>query len=154
MSDSQSSVYSAHRQGQEKYTYFLLTAAGAAIALAVNQTQTATIKQSQLPLALAVICWGLSFFFGCRNLLYVSAVTFSNLTLLQLQRRTHPAVVNLSSDYVDAACEGVREAIKDNSDRANRFARWQFRCLVTGGLFYLAWHVLEMYLRSLGIVAL
>jgi hypothetical protein len=37
-------VYRQLRMAQDKYTYFLLAAAGAAIALAVNQTQGAAIS--------------------------------------------------------------------------------------------------------------
>jgi hypothetical protein len=38
-SDDQMEVYKQHRNAQEKYVYFLLAAAGAAIGFAVNQTK-------------------------------------------------------------------------------------------------------------------
>lgn len=46
-------VYKALREAQNKYTYFLLAAAGVAIALAVNQTQGTAVAWSQIPLAAA-----------------------------------------------------------------------------------------------------
>jgi uncharacterized protein (DUF2336 family) len=55
-------VYNALRTAQEKYAYFLLAAAGAAIAFAVNQTHDAKLSWAQLPLAAAVLSWGCSFF--------------------------------------------------------------------------------------------
>jgi hypothetical protein len=66
--DMQMEVYRALRTGQDKYTYFLLAAAGAAIALAVNQTHDAALAWSQLPLLIGVLCWALSFVFGCLHL--------------------------------------------------------------------------------------
>ena len=42
-------VYKALREAQNKYTYFLLAAAGAAIALAVKQTQGTAMAWSQIP---------------------------------------------------------------------------------------------------------
>lgn len=56
-------LYRAHRTAQDKYTYFILAAAGAAIAFALNQTHDATLSWFKLPLGAAVLCWGLSFFF-------------------------------------------------------------------------------------------
>jgi hypothetical protein len=54
-------IYKATREGQDKYTYFLLAAAGAAVAFAVTQSQTATLTWSKVPLALAVLSWAFSF---------------------------------------------------------------------------------------------
>jgi hypothetical protein len=62
MSDNHLEVYRALRESQTRYAYFLLAAAGAAIGLVVSQTQTATLQWAQIPLAIAVAMWGLSFF--------------------------------------------------------------------------------------------
>ncbi len=61
MSETTLEVYRAFREAQNRYTYFLL-ATGAAIGLAVNQTMNAILARSQVPLAGAVLSWGLSFF--------------------------------------------------------------------------------------------
>jgi hypothetical protein len=59
-----SELHKAHRDSAEKYIYFLLAAAGAAIAFAATQTQSATLTWIKLPLGLAVLCWGMSFSAG------------------------------------------------------------------------------------------
>jgi hypothetical protein len=38
--------------------------------------------------------------------------------------------------------------MKSNSSRASFFAELQFNMLFGGGVLYVAWHVLEMYLRT------
>jgi len=134
-------VYRQLRIAQDKYTYFLLAAAGAAIALAINQTQDSTLTWSQLPLAAAVLCWGLSFFFGCRHLAYVSSTLYANAELIKVESGDHPDL-GKHPQLMSAASEGIRQAINDNSESANSFSHWQFRFLVTGALFYIAWHVL------------
>lgn len=74
MSDETSrEVYRALREAQNNYTYFLLAASAAAISLALTQTQGAIIRLAHIPLGLAVLSWGLSFFCGCRNLSYVGS---------------------------------------------------------------------------------
>ena len=46
-------VYRALREAQNRYTYFLLAAAAAAISLVLNQTQSAPLRLSQIPLGFA-----------------------------------------------------------------------------------------------------
>lgn len=76
-------MYQATREGQDKYTSFLLAAAGVAIAFAVTQSQTATLSWWKLPLALAVLSWAFSFYAGCRQLRDVTNVLQQNYELLR-----------------------------------------------------------------------
>ncbi len=140
-------VYRALREAQTRYTYFLLATAGAGIGLAVNQTQGAHLSVSQVPLGLAVLSWGLSFFFGCRHLADVASALYANAEVLRVESGENPDV-GQHPQMVAAASTGIREAIEFNADRANRFGHWQFWFLVGGAVLYVAWHVLEMYLRS------
>lgn len=146
-SDQQIEVFRQLRTSQDKYVYILLAAAGAAIALAINQTQGAKLAWSQLPLAAGVLLWAMSFFFGCRHLAYVGSTLYANAELLRVEGGSHPEV-GRHPQLMLAASEGIRQAIESNSNRANRFARWQFACLVLGAIAYLTWHVLEMWLRT------
>jgi hypothetical protein len=91
-SEQQIEIYRQHRTAQDKYTYFLLAAVGAAIAFAVNQTQGAKLAWSQLPLGWAVAFWALSFFFGCRQLTYVESTLFANVVLLRVIAGEDPQV--------------------------------------------------------------
>lgn len=145
--ENEREVYKALRTGQDKYAYFLLAAAGAAIGFALTQTQTATISWSKLPLGLGVLAWGMSFFCGCLHLNYVNAVLFANADLLKVEDGRHP-LVGRHPQMMMAASEGIRSAIETNSNRGGAYARWQFRFLVMGAASYVGWHVLEMYLRS------
>lgn len=140
-------VYRLLRLGQDKHVYFLLAAAGAAIGLAINQTHGAVLSKSQFPLAGAVLCWGLSFFFGSRHLDYGSSVLYSNHELLKVEGGQHPEVGG-HPQLMAAASEGIRLAINDKSNRANRLGHMQFRFLIVGAVLYIGWHVLEMWLRS------
>lgn len=147
-SENAREVYRQLRTTQDKYTYALLAATGAAIALAINQTQGATVAWSQVPLAGAVLCWGLSFFFGCRHVTYVSSTLYANAELFKVEDGMHPEVGN-HPQMITAASEGIKDAVQYNSSRANIFARLQFGLLVIGAVLYVSWHVLEMILRSL-----
>ncbi|TFW28579.1 hypothetical protein [Massilia horti] len=138
-----SDIYKAHQTGQEKYTYFLLAAAGAAIGFAVQKTEGLRFSWWLLPVGLATICWAASFYAGCQNLLWVQSTMFGNMALLQLQNGTHPEQPP-GGDYLNAAIEGTRQALHGNAGTAQSYGKWQFRYLVLGSVLFIAWRVAEM----------
>jgi hypothetical protein len=141
-------LYGAHRDASEKYTYFLLAGAGAAIAFAVTQSQTATLSWSKLPLAAAVVCWGISFYFGCRQVQTRASLMFQNFQMLRVRDGEHPefppnpAVINV-----------IRKILEEQSNKSGASGAWQFRFLIGGAFFYVVWHVTEMALRTPGLLA-
>ncbi|MBO9664063.1 hypothetical protein [Dokdonella sp.] len=141
--DAQLEVYRALRTSQDKYAYFLLAAAGASIAFAITQTRGHHISWFQIPLGLAVLCWGFSFFFGCRNIAYVNSTLYANSELIRVQNGEHPEV-GRNSQMQEAACAGIRAAIESKSSVANSLSKFQFYFLIAGAVLYICWHVLEM----------
>lgn len=141
-------VYRQLRQSQDKYTYFLLAAVGAAIGLAINQTQGSALSWSQIPLGCAVLCWSLSFIYGCRHLVYTSTALYANAARIGVERGEDPAV-GRHPHMIGAASTRIQKAFEENAERANRNSGWQFRFLVIGAIFYIAWHLLEMLLKTL-----
>jgi len=136
-------LHSAHSAGQDKHTYFLLAAAGAAIGFAVQKTEGLPLTWWLLPVALATACWGISFFFGCKNITWVQTSIMANYNLLQLRQGSHPEQPPHQT-LVDAAIRGVENAFDKNSTKAQFYGIWQFRLLVAGAVFFIGWRVLEM----------
>lgn len=145
--DALKELHSQHRNGQEKYTYFLLGAAGATVGFALQQTSGMKMGLPMIPLGIAVLLWGLSFYFGCRNLLWVQTSIMANYSLLQLQKGVHAEQPD-HPELLAAAMRGVRSALDSNIKRAQFSGIWQFRLLIAGAVFYVAWHILEMAIRT------
>ena len=144
-------IREVHRQlrvSQDKYTYFILAVAGAAVALAIRETHGTAIAWPHLLVGLAVLFWGISFFCGCRHLGYVNSTLYANAELLKVQNGIYPEY-NANSQIALAVVEGIREAVESNSSKAGKLARWQFRLLFVGALFYIGWHIWEMVLLAL-----
>jgi hypothetical protein len=141
--DGKLELLRAHRTATDKYTYFLLAAAGACIAFAINQTNDAVISWSQLPLGAAVICWALSFFYGCRQVMGVLGLLQENYQLIRTMRGEHP-------DFPSAAefTGWVSKRLEEKSKRAAQHAELQLGFLLAGAAFYIVWHGIEMYLRT------
>jgi hypothetical protein len=145
--DLQKEVYQQFRTSQDKYAYFLLAAAGAAIGFALTQTQGKPLSLTQLPLGIAVICWGLSFYYGCRFVEYITSSLYANFDLLKVQDGIHPDV-GMNPELISAASEGIRDALKNNSKETHRLANLQFQLLISGAIMYIIWHVVEMYILT------
>lgn len=146
MADNQAEIFKLHRAGQDKYAYFLLAAAGAAIAFALSQTKDAALALPQIPLGVAVVAWGASFYAGCQHLHLVDSTLYTNAALIEVQRGTHPLAGN-HPQAMQIGSQALSKIINEQSARSRRWALAQFRLLVTGAIFYVVWHVLEMYLR-------
>lgn len=147
MSDNATELYKLHRAGQDKYAYFLLAAAGAAIAFALSQTKGIALAATQIPLGIAVASWGGSFYAGCQHLHYVDSTLYTNAALIEVGRGTHPLAGN-HPQAMQVGSQTLRKIIDEQSVKSHRWARAQFRLLIAGATIYIVWHVLEMYLRS------
>ncbi len=140
-------IHKQHRSGQDKYTYFLLAVTASAVAFAVQKTSGLSLSWSMLPLGFAVLLWGISFYFGCKNLIWVQTSISANHSLLQLQKGVHSEQPD-HPQLLAAAISGVRSALESNVKNAQFYAVWQFRLLVGGAVLFLAWHILEMVLLT------
>ena len=139
-------LYRLHRAEQSKYAYFILAAAAGGIALAVRMTADATLHLSLAPLGLAVLSWGLSFYHGCRQLEYVQAITRVNAELLKAGRGQPP--MGPEPWKREVAVETLKEIMEQDTATALKHYHCQFRYLVIGAVLFVAWHVLQIVLRS------
>ncbi len=131
------------RTARDKHTYFLLAASASAIAFAITQTRTLGVSWSQVPLALAVLFWGLSFYFGCKCARYTQALHQDSAWL----HETEGAMENMP-ETKEEIMEMLSDSYGDNLSLTQLSDNLQFYFLISGGVSFLVWHVIEMVLRS------
>ncbi|SCU94297.1 conserved membrane hypothetical protein [Cupriavidus necator] len=141
--DNALELYKQHQTINEKHTYFLLAAAGAAIGFAVQKTEGLLLSWWLTPVALAILLWGISFYCGCKHVTAWQSVMRVNADLLKLQSGTHP-IQPRSSVEMKVALEAVTSALDRGVDRAARYQRLQFYLLVFGAVFFIIWRALVM----------
>lgn len=146
-SESMQELWRQHRAGQDKYTYFLLAVSASAVAFAVQKTEGLKVSSDLYLAGAAALCWGLSFYCGCKNLLWVQSSLYANFNLVQLQGGVHPQQPG-HPQILAAALEGVRSAADSNSNKAQLNAIWQFRLLILGALLFIAWHIWRIALNG------
>ena len=140
-------LHKRHDDAQAKYTYFLLAVTASAVAFAVQKTDGLSISCSMIPLGLAVLSWGLIFFFGTKNLIWVHTALGANYGLIQLQKGVHPDQPE-HPEHLELAIKGITNALNFNINKANFYAIWQYRLLILGAALFLIWHITEMVLRT------
>ncbi|HWP98684.1 MAG TPA: hypothetical protein VN426_17710, partial [Syntrophomonadaceae bacterium] len=140
-------IYRHLQTSQDKYTYFLLATTIAAIGFAITQTKDLALNWTQVPVGISVLSWGLSFLFGCLNRLYYTSALYANLHYIRIRDGEHPEV-GIHPQRIQAASEGINIAMNYNSEKANKYGRYQMFAFTFGSIAYIAWHILEMYLRK------
>ena len=136
-------VYRQFTTTQEKYDYFLMSVAGAAIAFAIHRTSGMSLNWSMVLLGIAVILWATSFLAGCRRRNYIGSNLFANFDLLRVQGG-EDKVTGTNQIAIEAASQGILDAMEYNSNRALFWANIQLYSLIIGALFFVAWHVVSM----------
>jgi len=131
-----------HTEGQTKYVYFLLAAAASGIGLTTSLTSESTLQLDQIPLGLAVVLWGLSFFFGARAMYKRNVMYGLNAVAIDMARKK-----SISTDEN----QSLYDEINDQNSKASKYVRWQFYLLVAGAIAFITWHVVKMYIRTMVI---
>jgi len=137
MSDEMLEVFKSHRMVQDKYAFFLLAAAAAALALSIQMTTGSPLTWSLVPLGLAVLSWACSFYFGCIH-----------LTKTQAFLRVNVIGLLTSPNRAPRDTEQIRSKMEDHANAAGEAADRQFRLLILGAVLFIAWHLVEMGLRT------
>lgn len=143
VSERELEIYRQSTATQERYDYFLMSVAGAAIAFAIHRTSGMSLNWVMIVLGIAVALWAISFLAGCQRRKYVDSTMFTNFELLRIQRGEHPDT-GTHPDRIAAASQGILKAVEYNSNRASFWADIQLYSLVIGAIIFIIWHVIEM----------
>lgn len=135
MSDEQKHLYNLLHEGQNKYCYFLLAISASAIGFTIKSVDNRIFELNLLPLGIGIFFWGLSFYYGCKYLMLKSNIIRANSEYLNFPKHT-------------AESRALNEILIENSEKIGFYGSKQFYFLVTGGIFYIIWKLLEMFLRT------
>ncbi|MGF6996871.1 hypothetical protein [Paraburkholderia sp. GAS32] len=121
------------RDGIEKYTYFLLTAAGACIGYSVEKIARSPIGWQMIPFALSLTGWSISFWLGCR------AIKHRVVWLRHNYASCFLSIAHPKPDFRD-----VNSLIGKAARVADISNKWQFRFFVLGGVAFVTWRLLVL----------
>lgn len=147
-------LYKQYQTGIQKYIYFLLTASGAAIAFVIEKIQGQVLSIWLLPVGLAILCWGLSFYFGCQSIKNTQEAIRTNLIYLKMPNRStlnqarQNCLRNFQSttiyDEYEDELKKTENTIEQLSSSGGKYSLRQFKFLIAGSFFFFLWRILEM----------
>jgi hypothetical protein len=147
MSDIERELYRVHRETQNKYVYFLLAAVGAALGFALAQTKDQSLGFSHIILFIALLSWGLSFYFGCKQLQKIMGAMYENMELLEVNKGEHPLVGN-NPNAIAHMRKFIKNRLEKASEEASLYGNKQFEYFIVGSFIYILWHVFEMLIKN------
>jgi hypothetical protein len=146
---------------EDKYVYFLLASASAAIFVALQRTSSVGFQESQILLGFAGVCWIGSFVAGClnrglkissskkrfwaRSLAIVRPMAYLEAREKGIDTAKLPELLEM---FDELATRDHAASIKDH-DTARACYKYQVRLLVLGGVIFVLWHLQEMWRHTL-----
>lgn len=135
MSQPANELQQQFQASREKYTYFLLTAAGACIGYATEKVsghQGVGGRWTLVILAVALIAWSISFCLGCW------AIRHNEHSL----KYNHFSITVAKGSPMDQAA--LDSLFHSEAKISSRASRWQFRLFVLGGLCFVVWRLTDL----------
>lgn len=147
MSEIQFNIQQEFREKQEKYVYYLIALSVSAIGFSIYRTENQSLSYSKIPLALAVISWGISIFCGLKFLKYVISNLYANNGYYEIIKGRHPDLGN-DAALIECGVKGVIEAMGTNGKEMKKYFKFQGYLFYSGIILFIVWHIIEMYLKT------
>lgn len=135
----------AHIASQEKYSYFLLAAAGAAIAFCLQKIENLSPSWWISPVLIALLCWTISFIFGCKNIVYHQSILRTEIYIGRIKETSESELSN------DQKRQSISNHVKKMDEKLEEYAfytKWQFLFLIAGGIALSSSYIIDMIRRS------
>lgn len=133
---------------QDKSCYLIISISVTAIGFSIYQTTGHELNWTQIILALANICWVSSIFCGLRNRAYALSTIYANKSYLDVLDGVYPDV-GTNPKLIKPASDDIMNAMQFNSDKAGKWMDWQERLFYCGIIFFIVWHIFEMYRNTI-----
>ena len=132
-----------HQIAQDKYVYYLLSIAASCIAFSLYQTREIKLMLDQIPLGIAIFLWGCSFYFGCKKVVMGISIIYYSVAFLKKSNQ-----IALDDSIAKEQDKNIASYINGGRREAANYQKWQFSLLIWGALFFILWHVLQMWARN------
>src|SRR5262249_11667135 len=128
---------------QERFAYFFLAASGSAIAFAIVRTEGLPVASWMIPIGVAVLCWGLSFWQGCELLRSKTSTLLRNWKSLEIRNGGEP-ITTTNPELAAPARERLASDAAQDKKKTRSSGRAQYVLFLLGAASYLAGHILRL----------
>jgi hypothetical protein len=136
----------AHIASQEKYSYFLLAAAGASIAFCLQKIEGLSLSWWMSPVLISLICWTLSFIFGCKNIVHYQSIIRTEIYMARINETQED---KLSYNQKRHLISSHATAMDKKLEKYAFYTKWQFLVLIAGGTALSFSYLMDLIRRSI-----
>lgn len=126
---------------QSKFMYYMIALAVTSIGYSVHISMDLKFVYMQIPLALAIICWGFSVYSGLTYLSEINALAKQNIRHLQIKGER-------TSHYISEEEDKLITIIETTITRIISLYHWNKRWFYSGLFFFVVWWGLRIYSNS------
>ncbi|WP_299244144.1 hypothetical protein [uncultured Aquimarina sp.] len=117
-----------------RFHQFIITVNGALIAYSLKQIEDQVLSFSIIPLTIAIILWSLGFYFGIKS---IKRLISMRIVDAFNSKQINPEIKEIGN-----------EKFKELGDLANKNDKRMFWFLYAGGIAYIVWQFIKMYLKT------
>ena len=121
-----------------QFVQFIIAINGTLIAYAFKQIEDKKLSFDLIPLGIAIIFWGLSFYFGISSIRKLISTRIIGIF------RSTSDILNQDPNNKELS----KKLFKKLVDTANSYNKKMYIFLYLGGCSYIFWQIIEMYLRT------
>lgn len=147
--ETQKEIRSEHRGQQQKLVYYIIALCVTAIGFSIFRTNGQSLRCSHIVLLVAVLCWSLSIVLGLKFLKHSIDVLWNNNLWFDIKNRNFVDWTLLKDENIDDMGDGIMKYIDDQIGKYKNHVDWQEYLFYAGMVFFIIWHVLEMYLKPI-----
>ncbi len=143
MDENQLAMWKAGMASQERYDYFVMALAVAAIGFAVQRTSDLDPSWTMLWVLAAVLAWGVSLFAG-----------FRRQEKVDVALHLHYQILTSSSSTPKDLLEMAEKESQEADDAGACCRKVQTYGFYVGAILFVVWHILETLARANSVIIL
>lgn len=144
MENAQLQIQNEHRSQLTKYRYYIIGLSVTSIGFSVYQTTGQNISIFHIPLAFAIVSWGISIYLGLRYIHYYLKILFADNSLFNI-KAGHHEIAGTDPIKIHDTIDIVFEAINVDKRTMAKIGNWQVRTFYSGAMLFIIWHVITMF---------
>ena len=121
-----------------QFVQFIIAVNGTLIAYAFNQIENEKLSLNLIPIGIAIIFWGFSFYCGVSSIRKLISTR-----IVEIYRNTSENIKQ-NQDYKDI----TKKLFKELGNSANSYNKKMYTFLYLGSCSYIIWRILVMYLKT------
>jgi hypothetical protein len=145
MDSFQEQIIKEHKERQEKFVYYLIALAVSSIGFSVYNTLNIKLNITQIPLGIALFCWGASIFCGITFLKVTLSILYDNNRYFDIENGLD-SDIGKDPQKIKIALSSFKPILIEKASKVSKYFNWQIGLFYIGIILFLFWHVIEMYL--------